>query len=60
MLTRTVLVAVIAALAAAVPQLEAQTRSPSSLDDIQIHSFHVQGNVWMIVGGAFNAAVRRQ
>ena len=57
MLTRTVLAGVIAALAAAVPQLAAQTGSPSSLDDIQIHSFHVQGNVWMIVGGTFNAAV---
>ena len=57
MLTRTALAGVIAALAAAVPQLAAQTGSPSSLDDIQIHSFHVQGNVWMIVGGAFNAAV---
>ena len=36
--------------------LGAQSGAPD-FSNIQIHSFHVQGNVWMLVGGPFNAAV---
>lgn len=28
-----------------------------NLDNVQIQSYHVQGNVWMLTGGPFNAAV---
>ena len=27
------------------------------VDNVQVHSLHVQGNVWMLVGGPFNAAI---
>ena len=57
MLQRAVLAAVAATLAAAVSPLDAQTTGAPNLDDVQVHSFHVQGNVWMVVAGAFNAAV---
>jgi cyclase len=30
---------------------------PPNFDAVEIHSFHVQGNIWMVVGGPFNAAV---
>jgi len=48
--------AVAAAIMAAVP-LMAQTGAASDFSNIEIHSLHVQGNVWMLVGGPFNAAV---
>src|SRR5437762_6302335 len=48
--------AVVAAIMAAVP-LTAQTGAAPDFSNIEIHSLHVQGNVWMIVGGPFNAAV---
>jgi cyclase len=47
--------AVVGSMLAIVP-LGAQTAAPN-FDNIEIHSFHVQGNVWMLVGGPFNAAV---
>ena len=37
--------------------LRAQTGAAPDFSNIEIHSLHVQGNVWMIVGGPFNAAV---
>jgi cyclase len=37
--------------------LRAQTNAAPNFDGTEIHSFHVQGNVWMLVGGPFNAAV---
>src|SRR5436190_7200149 len=48
--------AVAAAIMAAVP-LTAQTGAAPDFSNIEIHSLHVQGNVWMLVGGPFNAAV---
>ena len=37
--------------------VRAQTGAPPDVSGIELHSLHVQGNVWMIVGGPFNAAV---
>jgi len=37
--------------------LRAQTGAAPDFSNIEIHSFHVQGNVWMVVAGPFNAAV---
>ena len=37
--------------------LRAQTTATPDFSNIEIHSLHVQGNVWMLVGGPFNAAV---
>jgi glyoxylase-like metal-dependent hydrolase (beta-lactamase superfamily II) len=37
-----------------------QARQPgpgANFDNVQVQSLHVQGNVWMLVGGPFNAAV---
>jgi cyclase len=48
--------ALIAVIIAAAP-LRAQTGTAPDFSDIEMHSFHVQGNVWMLVGGPFNAAV---
>ena len=45
-----------AALLAAVP-VHGQTGAAPDFSNVEIHSLHVQGNVWMIVGGPFNAAV---
>lgn len=42
---------------AAVPSATQQPASGPNVDNIQIRSLHVQGNVWMLVGGPFNAAV---
>jgi cyclase len=39
------------------PPLHAQTGGTPDFSNIEMHSFHVQGNVWMIVGGPSNAAV---
>jgi cyclase len=41
----------------AAASLHAQTGASPDFSAIEIHSFHVQGNVWMLVGGPFNAAV---
>lgn len=37
--------------------LQAQTGPSPDFSNVELHSLHVQGNVWMIVGGPFNAAV---
>jgi len=37
--------------------VRAQTGAAPDFSGIEMHSLHVQGNVWMIVGGPFNAAV---
>ena len=37
--------------------LQAQTGAAPDFSNVEMHSLHVQGNVWMIVGGPFNAAV---
>ena len=37
--------------------VRAQTGAAPDFASIEMHSLHVQGNVWMIVGGPFNAAV---
>ena len=37
--------------------VRAQTGAAPDFSSIEMHSLHVQGNVWMIVGGPFNAAV---
>ena len=47
------LVSVLTALA----PLAAQDAGPPDLSSVEVRSFHVQGNVWMLVGGPFNAAV---
>ncbi|PYR81840.1 MAG: hypothetical protein DMF87_03800 [Acidobacteria bacterium] len=47
---------VVAALLTAAP-VRAQTGAAPDFSNIEIHSLHVQGSVWMIVGGPFNAAV---
>jgi cyclase len=44
------------AVVVAAVSLRAQTGAPD-VSNVEIHSFHVQGNVWMLVGGPFNAAV---
>ena len=46
----------VAALLTAAP-VRAQTGAAPDFSNIEIHSLHVQGSVWMIVGGPFNAAV---
>jgi cyclase len=53
-ITSGVLVAVVIATA---PGLRAQTGQAPDFSNVEIHSLHVQGNVWMLVGGPFNAAV---
>jgi glyoxylase-like metal-dependent hydrolase (beta-lactamase superfamily II) len=40
-----------------VSPVDAQTNAVPDFATIEIRSFHVQGNVWMLVGGPFNAAV---
>jgi glyoxylase-like metal-dependent hydrolase (beta-lactamase superfamily II) len=39
------------------PAVPGQAAPGSDVDDVEIHSLHVQGNVWMLVGGPSNAAV---
>ena len=53
-ITSGVLVAVVIATA---PGLRAQGGQAPDFSNVEIHSLHVQGNVWMLVGGPFNAAV---
>jgi glyoxylase-like metal-dependent hydrolase (beta-lactamase superfamily II) len=60
MIARVWVAAVLAASIVAIASLGAQTGAPGAppnFDNIEIHSFHVQGNVWMLVGGPYNAAV---
>jgi len=49
-------VALLAIVLTAAP-VRAQTGPAPDFSNVEIHSLHVQGNVWMIVGGPFNAAV---
>ena len=39
-------------------KLEAIVRRPAPPVDNEVHSLHVQGNVWMLTGGGVNAAVQ--
>ena len=48
--------ALVSALTAMGP-LAAQDAGPPDVSSVEVRSFHVQGNVWMLVGGPFNAAV---
>ena len=57
MMTRAVVSGLVAVIIAAAPQLRAQTGVAPDFSNIEIHSLHVQGNVWMLVGGPFNTAV---
>ncbi len=51
--------ALVSFLAIALPAapVPAQTAATPDFSNVEVHSLHVQGNVWMIVGGPFNAAV---
>lgn len=49
--------AAIAALVAWAMVFGAHGQAQQNFNDVQIHSYHVQGNVWMLTGGPFNAAV---
>ena len=35
-----------------------QSPAPGGFDNVEVKSLHVQGNVWMLVAGPFNAAVQ--
>ena len=49
--------AALLAIAVTAAPVRAQTGAAPDFSSIEMHSLHVQGNVWMIVGGPFNAAV---
>ena len=49
--------ALLVSCAAAVVLLGASGRAQQNVDDVQIQSYHVQGNIWMLTGGPVNAAV---
>ena len=57
MLTRAFAGGALIAIIFAVTPLRAQTGAAPDFSNVEIHSLHVQGNVWMLVGGPFNAAV---
>jgi cyclase len=57
MLTQRLSGVLVAAIIAAAPLLRAQSGVTPDFSNVEIHSLHVQGNVWMLVGGPFNAAV---
>jgi cyclase len=57
MRTPVLAVGALAAVVIAAAPMRAQTGAAPDFSNIELHSFHVQGNVWMIVGGPFNAAV---
>jgi cyclase len=57
MRTPVLAVGALAAVVMAAAPMRAQTGAAPDVSNIELHSFHVQGNVWMIVGGPFNAAV---
>jgi glyoxylase-like metal-dependent hydrolase (beta-lactamase superfamily II) len=56
-LMRTFASGTLVAVILAAVSLHSQTGAAPDFSNIEIHSFHVQGNVWMLVGGPFNAAV---
>ena len=56
-MTRALANGVLAAALLTAASARAQTGAPPDFSNVEIHSLHVQGNVWMIVGGPFNAAV---
>ena len=56
MRTPVLAIAALAAVVMAAAPVRAQTGAPD-FSNIELHSFHVQGNVWMVVAGPFNAAV---
>ena len=56
-MTRAVAVGALLAIVLTVAPVRAQTGAAPDFSSIEMHSRHVQGNVWMIVGGPFNAAV---
>lgn len=49
--------AAIAALVAWAMAFGARGHAQQNFADVQVHSYHVQGNVWMLTAGPFNAAV---
>ncbi len=49
--------AAIAALVAWAMVCGARGEAQQNVNDVQVHSYHVQGNVWMLAAGPFNAAV---
>jgi len=55
--TRAVAVGALLAIVLTAAPVRAQTGAAPDFSSIEMHSLHVQGNVWMIVGGPFNAAV---
>jgi glyoxylase-like metal-dependent hydrolase (beta-lactamase superfamily II) len=57
MLTRVLAGGVLVALMLGGAPLGGQTGAAPDFSNVEIHSLHVQGNVWMLVGGPFNAAV---
>jgi cyclase len=57
MMTRAFASGAIVAVILTSASLHAQTGAAPDFSNIELHSFHVQGNVWMVVGGPFNAAV---
>jgi cyclase len=57
MLMRTLASGTLVAVLVAAAPLRAQTGAAPDFSNIEIHSFHVQGNVWMLVGGPYNAAI---
>ena len=57
MKTRPLAIGAVAAVIMAAAPVIGQTTAAPDFSNIEIHSLHVQGNVWMLVGGPFNAAV---
>jgi cyclase len=55
--TRAFAVGVLLAIVLTAAPVRAQTGATPDVSNIEMHSLHVQGNVWMIVDGPFNAAV---
>jgi len=56
-MTRVFIAGALLASITSVSPVDAQTTAAPNFASTEIHSFHVQGNVWMVVGGPFNAAV---
>ncbi len=56
-MTRAFAVGALLAIVVTAAPVRAQTGAAPDFSSIEMHSLHVQGNVWMIVGGPFNAAV---
>lgn len=49
--------ALLGSCAAAAVLLGMSARAQQNVDNVEIQSYHVQGNIWMLIGGPFNAAV---